>query len=280
MWSYFQDIIDKLQVICTYIQESERFQNIVLNTIWTYSAVCVISWQYAKHMYINNEIIRVPTDYILWVQEKIGILVSRRKLEPISDEWISTCTILDVSTTKPYFVETYEITNDLIVSDIQNPDNSVINRFRDMITRLSENNNKDTMDTVIIWKNKDVYNIRVSRNLMRSNIDSWVPINPVESDACETIHTKETGARLLSVEYTHPRMKESITLDIPRKMMIIGNQLLSPAFVRRCLEYQELPYEFDSEYVIRILDGEINQLILTSRQYLQIGVNGLGIGLL
>jgi hypothetical protein len=44
-------------------------------------------------------------------------------------------------------------------------------------------------------------------------------------------------------------------LDVPRGFMNVGNQILSPAFVHRCLEYQNKPYYFDMNYTLKIMDS-------------------------
>jgi hypothetical protein len=63
---------------------------------------------------------------------------------------------------------------------------------------------------------------------------------------------------IISVEYTQPRMKEGIMLDVPREFMNVGNEILSPAFVYRCLKYQNKPFYFDMDYTVKILDSFVS----------------------
>jgi hypothetical protein len=68
------------------------------------------------------------------------------------------------------------------------------------------------------------------------------------------VSLRKTPKHLLSVEYTHPEMKNSLYLDIPPGYYTEGNELFSYLFVERCLKYQKLPYIFDSNYKLKIIN--------------------------
>ena len=71
---------------------------------------------------------------------------------------------------------------------------------------------------------------------------------------------------IISVEYTHPKMETGIILDIPRGFMNVENQILSPAFVHRLLEYQNKPFYFDMDYTLKILDSRIETFEMSSEE--------------
>jgi hypothetical protein len=81
---------------------------------------------------------------------------------------------------------------------------------------------------------------------------------------------EKSGIRLLSVQYTHPLCRP-IALTIPENMMTVGNELFSPSFVLRCLQYQGQSYFFDYQYKIQIIDDSITEVELNSQQYVVLG---------
>lgn len=78
----------------------------------------------------------------------------------------------------------------------------------------------------------------------------------------------------LSVQYTHPKMNESIELKIDKGFFREGNELFTPAFVLRALEYQSTSYCFDQYYKIKIMDISYNIIELDSNMYVVITENG------
>ena len=57
-------------------------------------------------------------------------------------------------------------------------------------------------------------------------------------------------------------------------MMMAENELFSPSFVRRCLEYQNRPFVFDMDYRLEMIDQDVKCFTLTSDKYLLIGEKG------
>jgi hypothetical protein len=75
----------------------------------------------------------------------------------------------------------------------------------------------------------------------------------------------------LSIEYTHPDMKERIVIDLDPAVYLVGNEILSSLFILRCLQYQSDEYVFDDRYVLDIMDSKIRMLTLTAGEYILIG---------
>jgi hypothetical protein len=74
----------------------------------------------------------------------------------------------------------------------------------------------------------------------------------------EPFSEKQSSVRFLSIEYSHPEMVSSIELKIDPAWFIVGNELFTPTFVLRVLEYQPTQYFFDTNYNMRIMDDECN----------------------
>ena len=79
--------------------------------------------------------------------------------------------------------------------------------------------------------------------------------------------------QILSVFYKHPQLSDSIQIDIPAGMIIVGNELFNKAFVLRCLKTINKKIVFDNNYTIHVMDFNINEYIIRYNQYLEIGKN-------
>lgn len=76
---------------------------------------------------------------------------------------------------------------------------------------------------------------------------------------------------LLSIEYTHPDMKERIVIELDPAIYLVGNEILSSCFVLRHLQHQSENYIFDDRYVLDIMDSKIKMLTLKASEYILIG---------
>ena len=75
----------------------------------------------------------------------------------------------------------------------------------------------------------------------------------------------------LSIEYTHPDMKERLVIELDPAVYLVGNEILSSRFILRCLQYQSDEYVFDDRYILDIMDSKIRMLTLTAGEYILIG---------
>jgi hypothetical protein len=82
---------------------------------------------------------------------------------------------------------------------------------------------------------------------------------------------KPSSTRLLSVEYFATPTSVPLVLQFPKNMYMIDNELFSPGFVRRALEYHDDPFDFDLGYTLKIMDSELNIIEINRRQYILLG---------
>jgi hypothetical protein len=72
-------------------------------------------------------------------------------------------------------------------------------------------------------------------------------------------------------DYMHPDIDDCIELDISPQYNIVGNQILSAAFIGRLLKNQT--NVFDDKYLINMLDKHMNMKKLTYGDYIKISEN-------
>ena len=82
-----------------------------------------------------------------------------------------------------------------------------------------------------------------------------------------------SDVRFLTIQYTHPKMNYTIYINLPNDYFICNNEILSNTFVKMWLEHQPIKYEYDMNYLIKIIDYNINQIDLTSNQFIVIYKN-------
>jgi hypothetical protein len=87
------------------------------------------------------------------------------------------------------------------------------------------------------------------------------------------ISLEKTRKHLLCVEYIHPKMAQSIYLDIHPGYYLYGNEIFSKLFVERCLQYQKSGYVFDSDYKLKIMDSMMRTVEMNCNEYMVIDKN-------
>ena len=85
-------------------------------------------------------------------------------------------------------------------------------------------------------------------------VDTLQPIEPCKN-------------HFINVEYTHPNLDYTIPIDLTN-MYLANNIVLSPLFLHYILSLQPLPYIIDDDYVINIMDQDINMISLTYNKYI------------
>jgi hypothetical protein len=97
---------------------------------------------------------------------------------------------------------------------------------------------------------------------------------PFEINSIHPFDFHPAPVRFLSVEYTHPEMPEAIELKMDHSWWIVGNELFTPSFVLRMLEYQSVHYYFDKDYKIRMMDDLCTLLEFGSDTYMELVDDG------
>jgi hypothetical protein len=81
----------------------------------------------------------------------------------------------------------------------------------------------------------------------------------------------------IMAEYLHPDLPAPILMSLADGWFVPGNELFSAAFVLRWLKYnigRRAKFAFDSRYIVRLLDRDINDSILEYGQHARITADG------
>lgn len=244
-WILSKHLYEKTGKICLAISENSTVQSVLIHTLWTYCRTVLWIETVAHYTYMNYSIVKTVCDYAVWTKEQVELLFSSYRREPDGSYWVSLCSLSRPPLYSSLaFFEAYQILNKVI-------SNELLQSFAYSYS-ITEHDPLCKTDMILIAKNEEMYKIV---RYPGEPIDAFVP----------------SSYRLLSVSYTHPSMKEPVPLDIPNGMMLIGNELFSPCFVRRCLEYQSRPFVFDMDYRLEMIDRNVKCFTLTSDDYLVLG---------
>lgn len=157
------------------------------------------------------------------------------------------------------------LNSDTLLYDTETKDilGVIVNIYKDffnIVKPLIKNNDLDYL-ALIHYKNT-TDDLIISR-VIEKDIDNHTDYN----DVSNVTHTRNF---FLSIEYTHPEMKTNIPITIDSRYLISGNELFSPCFILKCLNYQSEPYIFDENYKINILDSNIKNVVIESNQYIRL----------
>lgn len=114
----------------------------------------------------------------------------------------------------------------------------------------------DIKDSVLFL---EYFNVFVVRYAMLSNMDSPKISQFVKCDVA-----------FLSIEYTHPKMENSIFFELDTRFYVLHNELFSQSFIKYLLEHQIIDYIFDNDYKLNIMDENMDIQQLTSKQYIRL----------
>ena len=197
-----------------------------------------------KNLYEMNPISRYCIKFFNYSTSYVKSVALRHKIEPMAESWVSISSIKSNSdhlydsneesleTRLETYIETYNIYRSILVLDVKN---------KDSITTMK-------------------YNERYIHRICNKNFSETLEISIDELELSST--------RFLSIEYTHPNMKTPIILSIDKGHYVNNNEVLSPVFILRLLEYQSHNYVFDMNYILKIMDNNINMFELTYDKYI------------
>ena len=120
-----------------------------------------------------------------------------------------------------------------------------------------------------LWLMKCDDSCYVSRVLQE--VTENVPMDIIDIDIASR---KPSNVRFLSIIYSHPHMNHDIELQLPQAMYYVENELFSPVFVLRMLEYtvgSGSNYVFDMNYTLKILDRNVKYTELSCNEYITLG---------
>jgi hypothetical protein len=202
------------------------------------------------HIYNSNANVRLATDIVIYFWSYLFCIIVNQRIYPFNKNWICTSVLMEKNYNfldKYYLNESYEHINKIYIEQMNETNDAISS-----IVATTDN----ILEGMITVKVNNQYINRVFFNNTKPTAFDW------------SLPLVQSKHQFLSIKYTHPNMKDAIFIDIDKEYYYAYNEILSPLFVKRYLEYQPLIYDFDMDYELEIMDNDINTFVINSKQYI------------
>lgn len=229
------------------IMQSNRMRELGLLILFGYGRLMVNLELMGNYIYDNNEQCKELVDLFVWLKTEYHFLLSSAHREPKNVNWIQSLCITKSNDEPYHYYEAYFICNEGESKE------DIMNRFQDKTSVL---NSSEFEDSMVILKYNDLYKTKL-------NNDEDALKKPADEDIIPS------SFKPLSISY---KIGDSnpISIELPETIWNVGNELFSPVFVRKCLEYQEHAFQYNMDYEIEIMDADVNIIELKSHQYIEV----------
>jgi hypothetical protein len=238
---------------------TEYFQScanlIGLNAITKYSEIKNKINKYAKSIYTYHPWITYSIDISIYGCNWIYAMHYNENIEPYHNCWISSNKLI-----QPNF---YKDSNMLNIIDKHTCvyDNNHISCSYTFIRFLNNYNSVFKPQFTSLYKENLLYakynNIYISRVQHDRTFDEFKHI--------DGFNTPSTVGFLYVTVKTND---QNINMDIDQNHMYVNNELFSTAFIHRYIKYNNIDAICNNNYVINIMDNDINMFVLKPNQYL------------
>lgn len=246
-----------LKFIYSFISDID-YNVVALDIVTKYSKMKEDVVSVYNNNFDKNSIVNKTLEYSLYCLEYLKSFVLGYRIEPFNNNWVSISFIDQTEYDKKILSFTFDETYDEIDSIYFFKNNIDIDYCSDF---------KEWYNTAktILLKDRKVYDCLIS---MRMDDKYIYKVCDMETESYEELPSELSKVKFLSIEYLHPEVKNPIVIDIDKNAYLVSNELLSCTFVKRCLEYSFNVKNFDTDYVLRIMDNNLKTFELKSNEFI------------
>jgi hypothetical protein len=234
------------KVYTNYLQNG--IHSIVFTAFTQYTSAKTTVARTMKSVYHSHPYVTHITDLCIYGYQYIPALYYDRPIEPFQSTWVTRNYLLGGQC--KYMEHYHFIPEDGPHYKL----NTFIRKVNAILSCLRNTPPNDTIfDKLLYAKYNNIY------------------ISRVQSPECVSIQSfddfsKVSKVGFLSVSVVVPGGKYNI--DINKAWMYVNNELFSMTFLKRYFEYNNIDCHLMSDYVLDIMDDNINMIQLKSNQYL------------
>ena len=214
----------------------------LIGTLVIYCKTSTIIQNKYNYYYNNNPSFKSCINHLCHFYRCVVAFVNNHKVEPFNDSWLNVVVLLDDHTYDKVisYIETYDCldSNDNVFDKVIQNCNNMIDLGSNILEYL----------IIAKYENKYYYYVKKPREIFLDN--------------------EISNVTFLCISYNHPNMKQPIFIELKKSEMVEKNEILSAAFIKRILDYQPEKYVFDMNYTLKIIDNNVNELVLNSKQYI------------
>lgn len=243
--------------MCTDIVQN--YINIVgLNALTKYSEIKNKISNFANYVYTYHPVITGSIDISIYSYKWLYAMHHNENIEPYHNYWISTNYLMQHSFQDDAHVTNIDNYNYVYDNNTKSYPYTFIHNINNCCNLLSTPPfNALYKENLLYAKYNNIYISRIHHKGDRIN----------KFQLIEDFNTPST-VRLLSV--TLKVNNKTINMDIDTNHMYVNNELFSRGFVTRYIQYNNIDINCTDDYIINIMDNDINMVALKSKQYLVI----------
>ena len=211
------------------------------------------------NIYTTNEIVKLVTDKTYLSYIHVYCFLIGQKMEPESVPWISTVSMESFPKRVTQTLQlrenyTHNFTN-IITADLFGASDTAqyANKY---FSKVSNEFTEDQLSPLVIFKTISMDSVGEELYIVRRGGSSYDNLSFDKSDT-----------KFISIEYNHPDLSSPIELYLDKSWFFVGNELFTPSFILRLLEYQSIMYFFDEDYSVKIMDNNCTIFTLKWDEY-------------
>jgi len=210
------------------------------------------------NIYITNETVKFITDKTYHQINWLYCVLNFQRMEPSSNAWISKSSLL------------YNPTTELLKFEEEYIDTFLKIITADIFTDLDNSTYANLYFSKLCgeFTKYQLYPLMIFKSGLSNGSSGYIVRRGNKS--YDNISFKKSSIRFLSIEYTSPSMNGSIEFNLGSNWFYVGNELFTPTFVLRMLEYQPTLYFFEEDYKITIMDNQCNIFTISNNEYIVI----------
>lgn len=209
-----------------------------------------------NYLYNNFDVVKNTVDISSYNYERLKAMYNAHRIEPFDNNWVCISILLKNDENlfignKEIYLENYQHIKPHTTPDVSKTEyyNNCLSYFGKMATSFAKSDN-NVIETMITMKLDD----GTTNHSFNKSTDE------------PTYSNTRSKSSFLTVEYTHPKMQNRISIELEQDLYFTNNVILSPLFIKRYLEYHPEEFIFDEKYTINLMDDTINMITLTYSQ--------------
>ncbi len=239
-----------INFLYSYFRVDNIVTSIMTSLLWKYSNLRVFLDDKYNHYYDNSKYFKLTMDYSFSMFHYLKRSLITEYILPKEVDWHNYINLTENDTDYKYS-ESFEIVNNTI------------------------NNETEFIESIELSKDfffNDISNFNLCC-LVSKYKDAYIVSNRF-SKVKQSEYFQKSNASILSLVYSHPKMKQKINIELPTEMLYCHNQLFNAAFVYFCLRYFNKEYFiFDKHYNVEIMDSNVEIMNLTYNHYVYVGLD-------
>lgn len=239
-----------------------------------------MDWFYSSYLRRNTKYfcfiaLHLYRSFLIWLYEIIvkpleKIVETFLKNEPTETHWVHFYSLTSCYYTTDFGIENVSFNSmETYLCPLTNTFDLFVQNEYDLFLNHSVKPPKydcefeqipEIIETLFVVRKDDRYIFR-----------TFPALNTLPDDPKLCVIPEISTIQFVIIEYKHPKMFNKIELKIPDGFYLVGNQILSPAFIQRMLELQRSYYIFDQDYEVMFIDDDLECKKIHFHNFVKIG---------